>query len=136
MIGLLSRFKYVFLLIALMSFVAGAIWFTYEKGVSAGEAQEAAECQKRIDTIKNNYKSALDDAQKEYERKKEQAVQAERDYWKENQETEVRYETIEKEVVRYVERGGNADCRVDDEFMRIWNAANANRGRAEADANQ
>jgi hypothetical protein len=136
MIGLISRFKYVFLFIALVSAIGGAIWLTYEKGYSAGEAAEAVKCDKRVNDIREEYKQAQRDAQEEYERKKEQAVSAEREYWKENQETEVRYETIEKEVIRYVERGGNADCRVDDEFMRIWNAANANRDRAEAGANQ
>ena len=119
--------------IGLILVVSFGIWFTYEKGYDAGEASQAIKCQSAIDDIKQSQKNALDAAEKQYEQKISNAVSSERKYWKEHQKTEVKYETIEKEVVRYIKRDNASNCRVDDNFMRIWNAANANDSKAEPD---
>jgi len=112
----------------LIALIALALyWWLYDMGYDAGYDKRSVECQQTITETKALRDKALATNAEVYERIKNEAVESEREYWKNNQETEVRYETIEKEVIRYIGADNDSSCSVDDDFMLIWRSANANR---------
>lgn len=122
--------------VALSAALLAAAWAIYAAGHTAGEDSATRACTERLAKIEAQHSTALQQAEQRYNTLTEEAVAAEREYWEQKQKTRVIYETIEKEVVRYIESDDNSTCKPDADFLRIWRNANANRNTAEASASQ
>lgn len=120
-------------LVAVLAFAGYKLWSTaYEYGSLAAKEQ----CETRVDTILQSHQEALQRAQAKYAKQQAEAVQEVTRYWEENQRIETVTQTIEKEVIRYVRQEAASDnvCEFDDDFLRIWNAANDNKHGTENNA--
>jgi len=101
-----------------------AVWYVHDAGYEAGEREANAVCAEQQEA----QRKAIEKQRIEYERTIERLRSAsndiERDRLEQEQERKVIYETIEKEVVQYVEVVRDRECIADPDFMRIWRAAN------------
>lgn len=122
--------------VAAVAVLLAAAWAIYDAGHDAGAAEQLAECEQRFAEVRAEHEQALTRARNTYEQLRRDAVESERQYWQKQKQSEVRYETIEKEVIRYVQRDDASQCRADDDFMRIWRAANTNGYTAEPSASE
>lgn len=120
-----SWIKYV----VVVGVVLGALWWVYNEGKTVGRADAAQECREAREADRKQHEAALADAKSRYADQVKRAEAEAWEYWQGKQEREVVTETIEKEVIKYVERESNNDnaCQLDADFLRIWNAANQNR---------
>lgn len=102
--------------------VMGAYWYAYDNGYDSASAK----CNERIESINQAHDDALEVARKEQAQRERNAVERAKQYWEDNQKQEVVTKTIEKEVIKYVEREANDTntCEFNADFVRIWNAAN------------
>lgn len=114
--------------------LAGAALFGWalNKAYESGAAAEKVACQERFDQQQAEFDNAMKTAERNYANYYDAELQQERALWERQQKTEVRYETIKEKVIEYVENPERAQCDVDAEFMRIWNAANKNSDNAQA----
>ena len=106
--------------------VLGVICAAYSKGYSSGLNEANAACFEREEAAREKYEAALQTERDAQAGREAAAISQARKFWEDSQEQEVITETIEKEVIKYVTRYRDSKCQLDADFLRIWNAANAN----------
>ena len=126
--GILSSYKTITAIAALL-LLGASHWYAYERGASRAEL----ECDKLRNEERSQALQAANDARQRANQLEQELRRSERLRLQSERETEVRYETIEKEVIKYVENPNASQCELDADFLRIWNAANTNGHRAAED---
>lgn len=113
--------------IAIFFALAATFYFIYNLGFSSGESSQAVICNTKINDINNAHNNALNKELLKAEQQQAKAVTAAKQYWQKNAKQKTVTKTIEKEVVKYVktESNSNSTCKLDDNFLRLWNAAAA-----------
>lgn len=121
--------------IAAASIAIGGAYLIYNAGYESGENAAKLECDARIELIEESMKAALNAANEKYDKRVIDAENRAREYWKSRQKIEIVTQEIEKEVIKYVksETANDNYCDLDANFLRIWNSANSNDSRIEAD---
>lgn len=111
--------------IAAATAMIAAFYFTYSQGYKSGENSQAVICNEKLNSINNAYELAKQNSLQDAKKAQQQAVNNAKKYWKKNTEQRVITQTIEKEVIKYVEIESNNNnvCVLDADFLRIWNSA-------------
>ena len=117
------------------SIAVGGAYLIYNTGYESGENAATLKCSERIESIEKSMKAALNAANDKYDKRVVDAENRAREYWKSRQKIEIVTQEIEKEVIKYVksETANDNSCELDADFLRIWNTANSNDSRIEAD---
>lgn len=111
--------------IAIFFALAATFYFTYNLGYNSGESNQAVICNKKINAINKVHSNALNKELLKAEQQHAKAITAAKEYWKKNSKQKIVTQTIEKEVIKYVETEShsNSTCKLNDDFLRLWNAA-------------
>ena len=111
--------------IAAATAMLAAFYFTYSQGYKSGENNQVIICNEKVNNINNAYELAKQNAMQDAKKARQQAVNSAKEYWQKNAEQKIVTQTIEKEVIKYVKAESNSDdvCVLNDDFVRVWNAA-------------
>ncbi len=122
------------MLAAFIALVAMVSW-AYLQGVSAGKTERTAHYEAILAERDRAAAQALADALAQAQAQAAQAMAAERAHLQAQAKTETRFKTITRTVTEYVDKTpALAECGLDADGLRYWNAANGGGASPDAEA--
>ena len=122
------------MLAAFLALIALVAW-AYLQGVSAGKTDRTAHYEAILAERDRAAAQALADALSQAQAQAAQAMAAERAHLQAQVKTETRFKTITRTVTEYVEKTpALAECGLDADGLRYWNAANGGGTDPDAEA--
>jgi hypothetical protein len=107
-----------------------ALWIAFDAGKDAGRDATLTEVAQRDALLRVEYDSATRLAHIAQQELTAKVQKLERELAEQKPETEIIYQTITKEVVKYAQSPANTGCIADPDFVRLWNSAKDGRDPA------